>query len=146
MFKRILLSYDGSDHSKNALRTAVGLAKAFDAEIHLSHSPQEETPPIVIGSFVSVLATPPTHEQIAEAGQHVADEARKLIEAEGGAFTEVHIGRGNPAQHTLEAAREIDADLIVMGRRGLGSVGALALGSVSLAISHGADCACLTVV
>ena len=36
-------------------------------------------------------------------------------------------------------------DLIVMGRRGLGDLGGLLMGSVSHKVCHLADCACLTV-
>ena len=145
MFKTILVSYDGSDQARHALETAVELSKAFGSEIHVSHTPQMEMPPIVVGSFVSVLEKPPTAEQIEEAGKRVADHAEAVVSAAGGTLTARHIGEGDPAKFTLAIAKKLNADLIVMGRRGLGAVASLALGSVSLAISHGAECACLTV-
>jgi len=52
---------------------------------------------------------------------------------------------GDPATMIVAAAREASADLIVIGRRGLGGVGSALLGSVSLKVGHLAECACLTV-
>ena len=66
--------------------------------------------------------------------------ARAGLEFEG-----VHIGRGDPAGHVLAVAEKIGADLIVMGRRGVSAARALVPGSVSLRVSNGACCACLTV-
>ena len=57
--------------------------------------------------------------------------------------TVVH--EGDPASAILAVAKEADADLIVMGRRGLGDLAGLLLGSVSQKVTHLAECACLTV-
>ncbi len=145
MFNKILVAYDGSDHAQHALKMAAGLAKTHNAELHLAHTPQMETPHIVVGAFVSQLEHPPTPAQVAEAGKHIADQARTEATAEGVDLAGVHIGQDQPAHFVLTTAKDIDADLIVLGRRGLGAVGALALGSVSQAVAHGAKCACLTV-
>lgn len=146
MFKTILLAYDGSDHAESALAMAADLVKTHGAALHLVHTPEVDTPPIVIGSYVSLLEHPPTQEQINEAGQHIADKATAAVQALGVEMAGVHLGAGAPAAFILETAEKVDADLIVLGRRGLGSIGALALGSVSQAVAHGATCACLTVI
>lgn len=52
---------------------------------------------------------------------------------------------GDPAAAILNVAREEKADIIVMGRRGLGDLAGLLLGSVSHKVTHLAECACLTV-
>lgn len=146
MFQTILLAYDGSDHAKNALQTAAGLAVTFGAELHLCHTPQLEDPPIVIGSFVPDMKASPTDQDFAEAGRRVADDAEARAARAGARFAEIHIGRGDPAEHTLAVAERIGADLIVMGRRGVSAARALVMGSVSLAVSQRAHCAVLTVV
>ena len=146
MFKTILLAYDGSDHAKSALKTAAGLAKTFGADLHLCHTPQLDDPPIVVGSFVSQLEAPPSEGDLSAAGNLVADEAEALAASMDAAFTEIHFGRGAPAVHVLAVAERTGADLIVMGRRGVGAARALVLGSVSQAVAHGATCACLTVI
>jgi nucleotide-binding universal stress UspA family protein len=52
---------------------------------------------------------------------------------------------GDPAKEILSVAHEEQADIIVMGRRGLGDLAGLLLGSVSHKVTHLAECACLTV-
>ncbi|MEM7491400.1 MAG: universal stress protein [Pseudomonadota bacterium] len=146
MFDTILVSHDGSDHSCHALSRAAELAKILGSDLHLTHTPQMDTPSIVVGALVAPLDRPPSADQIAAAGKHIVDGATRLAADQGVEFAEVHLGAGDPARYTLAVARRIDADLIVLGRRGLGAVGSLALGSVSQAVSHGATCACLTVL
>ena len=142
MYKTILLAHDGSEPAGRALDAAVELAARFEARLHLAHSPQLETPPSVIGSFVAEIEGRPSEADHAEAGRRVAEDAsaRAGLEFEG-----VHIGRGDPAGHVLAVAEKIGADLIVMGRRGVSAARALVPGSVSLRVSNGARCACLTV-
>lgn len=146
MFSAILVSYDGSDHAKNALATAANIAEKYGAVLHLSHTPEVDTPTVVVGPFISQVEIPPTPEQIAEAGEKVTKEAEERVKSSGGSFAAIHIGNTSAAADTLAVTNEIGADLIVMGRRGIGSVRALAFGSVSQAIAHKASCACLTVV
>ncbi len=55
------------------------------------------------------------------------------------------IGAGDPASEVLTVLKNTSADLVVCGRRGLGNVSALVLGSTSAKIAHDADCAVLTV-
>ena len=52
---------------------------------------------------------------------------------------------GDPKREILDAAREIGADLIVTGARGMGGFRGLVLGSVSRAISKAASCSTLVV-
>lgn len=146
MFRTILLAYDGSDHAQSALKTAADLAKIHGADLHLVHTPQIDSPHIVVGAFARPLATPPTAAQIAEAGKHITDKALAEAREMGAEIKTVHISNDNPAPFILATAEKTGADLIVLGRRGLGAFGAMALGSVSLAVTHGAKTACLTVV
>ncbi|HUO45666.1 MAG TPA: universal stress protein [Acidimicrobiia bacterium] len=55
------------------------------------------------------------------------------------------VDSGDPAATIVRLAKEVGADLIVMGSRGLGSVAGLLLGSVSHKVGHAAPCAVLTV-
>ena len=55
------------------------------------------------------------------------------------------IANGNPADEILQQAEKSKADLIVTGRRGLGGLASLVLGSVSHKVSQNAPCTCMTV-
>ena len=52
---------------------------------------------------------------------------------------------GDAARVILDCAKERNADLIVMGTRGMSDLRGLLVGSVSHKVSHLADCSCVTV-
>ncbi|GAB5445525.1 universal stress protein [Gymnodinialimonas sp.] len=143
MFTSILVALDGSEASEKALTTACKLATTFGSELHLVNSPQVETTAIAVG--YSVIDVPVTPEQIAEAGKAVVADAEAKASALGATVTETTIGAGDPADDILQSAKLNDVDLIVMGRRGLGSVASLFLGSVSQKVSRSASSSVLTV-
>ncbi len=143
MFTSIIVAIDGSDASQKALDTACGLAKAFDAELHLVHSPQIETTTIAVG--YTVVEVPVSPATIAEAGAAVMDAAVERATQLGAPPNGHTIGTDDPADDILNTANLHDADLIVMGRRGLGQVASLLLGSVSQKVTRGAKCSCLTI-
>jgi nucleotide-binding universal stress UspA family protein len=80
--------------------------------------------------------------QVAEA---IVQRAAAQLADAGVKRVETAIEIGDPAAKIVEVAKRSGADLIVIGRRGLGSIGGALLGSVSLKVSHLAECACLTV-
>ena len=69
-------------------------------------------------------------------------EARGLLEQKG-IEPETIQARGRPAEKLLEASR--DADLLIVGGRGLNRLQRLALGSVSSQVVHEAVCDVLVV-
>lgn len=143
MFKTLVVAIDGSDPAQHALTTACDLAQQFGADLHIVHSPQVETTMVVHGYMVAEL--PITPDRIAEAGRDIMEAATRRAEAAGITPAGTHLGRGDPTEDILEIAKLHDADLIVMGRRGLGSVASLFLGSVSLKVAQAAQCSILTV-
>lgn len=143
MFATILVAIDGSDPSNKALEAACAMAKSFDAELYLVHSPQLETTMIAVG--YTVVDLPVTPERIAEAGQAVMDAAVARAIELGVTPAGTTIGTGDATDDILDASKLNDVDLIVMGRRGLGSLASLFLGSVSQKVAHGATCSLLTV-
>jgi nucleotide-binding universal stress UspA family protein len=60
--------------------------------------------------------------------------------------TQTYTELGDPADQIIACAKNCSADLIVTGRRGLGSISSLFQGSTTLRVNQLAKCACLSVV
>ena len=146
MFKQIIIGLDGSDPSKVALGIACDLAKHYDSNLTLVHVPHSESV-IAVGAVAGygAVASMPDSEEIEKAGQEVLDAGAAEAAKSGCGVVETVMPKGDAAKEILALADKIGADLIVTGRRGLGSVASLMLGSTSQRISHDAECAVLTV-
>ena len=143
MFEKIVVGIDGSEQSMSALAIASDLAQKYASQLYLVHSPELETTGIAVGSGAVMIEPEP--EAIAEAGQKVMQAAKEKATELGLAPTDCIVGNADPAREILKCTDEVGADLIVLGRRGLGGLSSLLLGSVSQKVSHDAKCACLTV-
>lgn len=73
-------------------------------------------------------------------GEHVAATAKERAEEVGARDVTTRICVGDFADEILDVAEAEKADLLVMGRRGLGRVREVLLGSVSQKVLHHADC------
>lgn len=147
MFETICVGYDGSDPSESAIRAACDLASKYGATLHIVHTPHPDTVAFAMGAVVGyhVATIIPSPEETAKAAAVMIEKAVAAA-AEAGQDTVItHVGAGDAALVLLEYATEHDADLIVTGRRGLGNLTGLVLGSTSQYISHHAACAHLTV-
>jgi nucleotide-binding universal stress UspA family protein len=137
--KSIVVGTDGSDTAAQALREACELAKSTGAKLH------------IVSAYVPI------------AGAKVASEDRRswmvgpdvqvdsvLNEAAGsvharGVETESHARKGDPADALLSVADEHEADLIVVGNKGMTGAKRFLLGSVPDKVSHHAPCSVLIV-
>lgn len=143
MFTSILVAVDGSEPAGRALIAACDIAKRYDAKLHLAHTPQIDTFSYAMGA--GVVDIPPTAEEIMAAGTQVLADAAAVAKSKGVTPATKTLGAGDPAKHVIETAKANGVDLIVTGRRGLGSLSSLVLGSTSQRIAHDAPCAILTV-
>lgn len=78
-------------------------------------------------------------------GERLMEDTKKRASQRAVPSVRTVLREGDPAAAILNVTREEKADIIVMGRRGLGDLAGLLLGSVSHKVTHLADCACLTV-
>lgn len=146
--KRILVAIDDATITPRVLATAGALADRFDAHLHAVH--------VLSNSAYSHVAS------IEAAQSRSDDEAREKVEADMAdeAFRwltalwqnttkhgklEIDVPHGVPGDEILRIAKEFDADLIVIGRYGIGRMLPAFLGSVVGSVVQGADCPVLVV-
>lgn len=131
---KILLGYDGFEHSANALASVVELGAAKGAEVTVL----SVVPPDARGSKAGghVMMRPHAHEDVARGHAYLRER---------GIASEMQMESGDPATEIARVAEEGGYGLIVVGSRGLSSVGELLLGSVSNTLVRTASCPVLVV-
>lgn len=147
-FSNILVPFDGSDAARRALDAAIGVADegATITLLQAAEEPQIADPTAVVAKRMAGVA----HNE-SEVQQEVAqywlkiDETLDRIAREAAEKSSKNVTiqcvvkeSGNPAAVITEYAKCNAMDIIVMGRRGLGSVRA-AFGSVSQRVAHETD-------
>lgn len=140
---RILVGLDGSEGSAAALERAISLARSTGAEIvavHVFDLPYPSYAPMTGGAAMGMAGEVRTleesmRERVKEAFR--TEWSAPLQEA-GVRYREV-FGEGRPGPVLAEAAEREDVDLIVVGRRGRGSLTELIAGSVSQYLIHRAN-------
>lgn len=147
MFKTICVGYDGSTPSDTAVQMACDLAGKYGSEVHIVHTPLPETVTFALGAVAGyhVATTVPSSEETKKAAMAMLERAAGVAKQSGGQNVKTHMGEGDPAKVLIDYANEVGSDLIVTGRRGLGNLSALVLGSTSQTVARLADCAHLTV-
>jgi nucleotide-binding universal stress UspA family protein len=134
----IVVGVDGSPSSIAALRWALGEAAVRNAEVRAVQAWSHPFLTSPLGVVEPALD--------AEALAAIAGAARERLEAalveagasESGIEVEALVKEGAPAPVLLEAAR--DAELLVVGSRGLGGFAGLLLGSVGRHCVEHASC------
>jgi nucleotide-binding universal stress UspA family protein len=120
---RIVVGVDASEHATRAVRWAVEEARLRGAELEVVHAVHQPD----IAAMPAVLPMP-THEQLVDAGNQLVDELLADVDTEGVAVSR-DVRSGGAAG--VLCARAEDADLVVVGARGLGGFRGLLLGSVT---------------
>jgi nucleotide-binding universal stress UspA family protein len=145
--KTVLVAADGSDHSSRAIDFAIELAQRFDAGLTVLNVVASITAvPLAMGAYAEVEGIYAGEgDALTQIGDDICNEAEKRAREAGVTFVETRVETGSPAHVIAEFADEIDADVIVMGRRGLGDLGGLLLGSVSHKVGHLVDRTLITV-
>ena len=129
MYERIVVGAAETETARKAVAHAAELARLTGAELHL------------------VLAFDPYWDRIEPTTTPATSQAsayleRLAAEIDGGAA--VHAVAGEADTAILRTADDVDADLIVVGSKGMRGAGRL-LGSVPNSVAHHASCSVLIV-
>jgi nucleotide-binding universal stress UspA family protein len=133
--KKILLATDGSQDAASATRAAIDLAATTGSELHVVHVGQA-LPPYPHPS-IAVATDAAFYEREA---QNLLFKQLDGLEGAGVEVAGAHLERGRAAEKIADLAERLGVGLIVLGRRGLGTVKRLLLGSVSEGVVRLAPC------
>lgn len=130
MYKRILVTTDGSVLSKKAVKAAIGLAAATGAELVALHVvPRYPMSYFEGGVSMSPQEVSRIEKQWAEQGQAMVDAVKEQAAAEG-VKARPAISRSDlVAEAIVSAARKHKCDLVVMASHGRKGIKRLLLGS-----------------
>ena len=173
MLTTIVVPTDGSDHADKAVDLAADIAEKYGSRIVLLHvllhaeapsdlkhmaevehllkaesagvggAPGSRDPETFVMSAAGERPLPVwTLERI---GQQILGRAETRLREAGVSEVATRLRSGDAASCILEVAKEEQANLIVIGSRGLGRLRALLVGSVSQKVAQLAPCTCMTV-
>ena len=144
MFGSIVVGTDGSDTAGEAVRQATELAKSVGAKIHL------------VSAF-----EPVGNQRLREERQQVPEDMSWMVNEredvnatlrdaeeqikEQGVGVEIFARQGDPADAILDVAEEQNADLIIVGNKGMSGAKRFLLGSVPNKVSHHAPCSVMII-
>ena len=116
MYRRIVVPVDGSAGSETAVPHALGLARAFQAEVIVCH-----------------VVTAAEGTKKADVPDGAAEYASRIAERflTGGVAAKTDVRRGDPAFQIRKSAAAWGADAVVMATRSRRRVEKLVLGSVA---------------
>lgn len=136
MFKRILVALDRTEGSERVLSGVRGLALADEASIVLLHVCPEAEPVVVEGRVIA-FADQVEARLREEAVSYLERVAARLRAA--GFSVEWKVRFGEPAKEIVEAARQIEANLIALATHGRSGLGRLLHGSVATRVLQRAE-------
>ena len=140
---KILLAIDGSGESELATRRAVDLADTAGSELHV----------VYVGQLPNFLMNDPDimgfyrklYDDIEQESLEILWRLTWEVKAAGGDVAGSHLGMGVVDLEIVVLAKELQADLIVMGCRGHRGIRRAIEGSISDAVIRHAPCPVLVV-
>ena len=144
MFGSIVVGTDGSETATEAVRQATDLAKSIGARINLvsAYEPvsearlREERREVPADLEWSVNPREDVDNTLSSAAEQMK---------EAGVEVETFARQGDPADAILDVAEEQNADLIIVGNKGMTGAKRFLLGSVPNKVSHHAPCSVMII-
>ena len=174
MISNILVATDGSETAGRAVELAADLAAKLDVPITVGHVLQHgarvdelsrmaeiehlvrhvkvelqphlnDIPTNMDALFSGSLSGADRERIVAVIGEEIAARAARSAKDAGAKNVSTRVVNGDYDEGILSMAKEVGADTIVIGHRGLGRVQRIFQGSVSQKVNQQADCTVVTV-
>ncbi|HEY5092255.1 MAG TPA: universal stress protein [Acidimicrobiales bacterium] len=136
MFEIVMVGADDSETAKRAVEVATDIAAMYGATLHIVTAFEK-------GARKGDVAPEFTHVHTEDDGLALL-QTLSFIAKKQNIEPALHSVRGDAAAALLGKAKEINADLIVVGNRGMRGLHRV-VGSVPNSVSHGAHCSVLVV-
>ncbi len=144
MFGSIVVGTDGSETAGEAVRQATELAKAVGATVHLvsafepvgNQRLREERQQVPEDMQWMVNEREDVNATLKEAAERISGD---------GVDVQTYARQGDPADAILDVAEEQNADLIIVGNKGMSGAKRFLLGSVPNKVSHHAPCSVMII-
>jgi nucleotide-binding universal stress UspA family protein len=137
-YDSILLSYDGSEFSKKALKRVCELSKIDGSEIIA----------LYIIPHYEVFITSSMEKSMLQDAQKIMEDAKKIASGQGveikTEIVEEHVAE-NTAKKIIETANGLKSDLIVRGTRGWSGINKAMIGSIAEDVIINASCPVLII-
>jgi nucleotide-binding universal stress UspA family protein len=144
MFRSIVVGTDGSETASEAVRQAVELAKSVGARIQLVSAYEPVSSSRLREERTEVPEDLQWMINPREDVDGTLEDAAEVVKSAGVAV-EIYARQGDPADAILDVAEETDADLIIVGNKGMTGAKRFLLGSVPNKVSHHAPCSVLII-
>lgn len=135
MFKTVVVGADDSQTARQAVLIAADVAQLAGGKLHIvtAYDPKTLRPHDIPEEFRHSTWVNPADQLL---------EGLSGIVRERGLEPVVHAATGNPAEAIVLVAEQVDADLIVVGNKGMKGVRRV-LGSIPNTVAHSAPCSVL---
>lgn len=140
--RTVVVGVDGSDQGLRAARTAADLVRGRAATLHVVTVVR---PP---EGWWGVVGSPPPADALAASMEQAQRTSldRTLEQLDQTGLTVVSSEEiGDPSSALIDYCTRVEADLLVVGRRGAGMVERIVLGSVADRLAHNSPCPLLIV-
>jgi nucleotide-binding universal stress UspA family protein len=155
IFQKVLVPFDGSEHSRRALEAAIQISKSFNSKLvlltahHVTITPVTSPEltiqaPVIVPDASAAEMTEKAIEAAHNYDKRILAEAEAKVRSEK-VEVETELIDGNAVEEIVRKAEEGKFDLIVMGARGLSTIKKLFIGSVSDGVIKKAPCPVLIV-
>jgi nucleotide-binding universal stress UspA family protein len=144
MFRSIVVGTDGSETAAEAVRQAVDLAGSVGASVELVSAyepvPGQRLRQEAIQAPDDLQWSVNPREDVDATLEDAAQVAR-----DAGVAVRTYARQGDPADAILDVAEETQADLVVVGNKGMTGARRFLLGSVPNKVSHHAPCSVMII-